>query len=269
MISTVDETKNWWGTFEFSPGHTLQLACADMNMVFTCQQHQWWLGYQWQKHLNQVVPEVLAVNEAIDMTVFEKQQRIVFSKLPSELTLRPALADRPVVCRPVVTVSLLPHQQVSLFVCLPLWIQLWSEQSREVLLDVPSVKVCDTWFGANSREGTISYASRVSEQLDVKPISNNLSRAAIEVRIQNQSSELLNLDKISIPAPNLSLYADDKGQLWTPRITMVRRDNSDATLSVEDEMSCGLKKQALTLVTSAREDLGKHKITKAISALFG
>jgi hypothetical protein len=109
----------------------------------------------------------------------------------------------------------------------------------------------------------------VTEQLDVKPIANNKARAAIEVRIQNQSEQMLTLDKISVPAPNLSLYADSDGQFWTPRITLVRRDNQDAILSVDEVVSGGLAEADLTLVSAAREDIGRSKITKAISALFG
>ena len=71
--------------------------------------------------------------------------------------------------------------------CLPLWLKIASTSSEQTLLDIPTVKVCDSWFGPNTREGVLSYASQVSEQLDVKPIANNKARAAIEVRIQNQS----------------------------------------------------------------------------------
>ena len=72
-----------------------------------------------------------------------------------------------------------------------------------------------------------------------------------------------------MPAPNLILYADQQGHFWTPRITLVRRDNQDAILSVDEVVSGGLNESALVKVSEAREDIGRSKITKAISALFG
>lgn len=263
-----DLTTNWWGHFDLAEHEQRILRCADLCLYIKALPHQWWLAYQWQHDVNQFQPVLESVADTVSSDK-ENQQRFVFEALPQKMTLQPALADRPVVCRPVVSVTLLPFQEVTLFVCLPLWIKLGTSDGDEVLLDIPTVKVCDSWFGPNTREGVISYASQVSEQLDVIPIANNKSRAAIEVRIQNQSEQMLTLDKISVPAPNLSLYADQHGQLWTPRITLVRRDHDDAILSVDEVVSGGLPESELTLVSEAREDIGRSKITKAISALFG
>lgn len=264
----LDSATNWWGHFDLAEGEQRVLRCADVCLYLQALPRQWWLAYQWQHEVNQFQPmlEAVADNALPDK---ENEQRFVFETLPQGMTLKPALADRPVVCRPEVSVTLLPFQEVTLFVCLPLWIQLGSSGDDEILLDIPTVRVCDSWFGPNTREGVISYASQVSEQLDVIPIANNKARAAIEVRIQNQSDQRLTLDKISVPAPNLSLYADQQGQLWTPRITLVRRDNEDAILSIDEVVSGGLADDELTLVCEAREDIGRSKMTKAISALFG
>lgn len=261
------ENTNWWGEFALTEGQQRLLRCADLCLLIQSLPHQWWLGYQWQDEVNQFQPELEQVQE--ELTKKENEQRFVFAELPELMHIQPALADRPVVCRPVVSVSLLPFQEVTLYVCLPLWIKLSTKEGEQTLLDIPTVRVCDSWFGPNTREGVISYASQVTEQLDVKPIANNKARAAIEVRIQNQSEQMLTLDKISVPAPNLSLYADSDGQFWTPRITLVRRDNQDAILSVDEVVSGGLAEADLTLVSAAREDIGRSKITKAISALFG
>jgi hypothetical protein len=261
------QNTNWWGEFALTEGQQCLLRCADLCLLIQSLPHQWWLGYQWQDEVNQFQPELEQSQE--ELANKENEQRFVFAELPDSMHIQPALADRPVVCRPVVSVSLLPFQEVTLYVCLPLWIKLSTNEAEQILLDIPTVRVCDSWFGPNTREGVISYASQVTEQLDVKPIANNKARAAIEVRIQNQSEQMLTLDKISVPAPNLSLYADSDGQFWTPRITLVRRDNQDAILSVDEVVSGGLAEADLTLVSAAREDIGRSKITKAISALFG
>lgn len=260
-------TTNWWGSFALNEGEQRVLRCADLCLQLHSLPNQWWLGYEWQHEVNQFEP-VLEAGSA-EPQECENEQRFVFADLPEGVTIQPALADRPVVCRPVVSVSLLPFQEVTLFVCLPLWVKLHTGTDDCTLLDIPTVRVCDSWFGPNTREGVISYASQVTEQLDVKPIANNKARAAIEVRIQNQSEQMLTLDKISVPAPNLSLYADERGQFWTPRITLVRRGNEDAILSVDEVISGGLNQADLSLVCAAREDIGRSKITKAISALFG
>lgn len=260
-----EQTTNWWGNFELAEGEQRLLRCADLHLQLQSLPHQWWLSYEWQQAIIHFEPVWETAEESL--RDLENEQRFVFTDVPQTMQIQPALADRPVVCRPVVSVNLLPFQEVTLFVCLPLWLRL--KKDDDILLDIPTVRVCDSWFGPNTREGVISYASQVSEQLDVRPIAHNKARAAIEVRIQNQSEQMLTLDKISVPAPNLSLYADKESQFWTPRITLVRRGEDDAILSIDDDISGGVPETELTQVCEAREDIGRSKITKAISALFG
>lgn len=264
----VERLNNWWGDFHFPEKTQWVMRCAEVCLEMHSAPHQWWLGYEWQQTTDQDEPSLK--NETSPFISAPKhEQRFVFAELPDRVIIRPALADRPVVCRPAVSVNLLPFQEVTLFVCLPLWLKIASASSEQTLLDIPTVRVCDSWFGPNTREGVLSYASQVSEQLDVKPITSNKARAVIEVRIQNQSEQMLTLDKISVPAPNLNLYMDKEGQFWTQRITLVRRNLDDAILSLDDVMSGGLALTELELVSAAREDIGRSKITKAISALFG
>ncbi len=264
----VGRQNRWWGDFDFPRQTQWVMRCADVCLEMHSAPHQWWLGYEWQHTTEQIEPSLKNETSTFESPP-KHEHRFVFAELPERVAIKPALADRPVVCRPDVSVSLLPFQEVTLFVCLPLWLKIASTSSEQTLLDIPTVKVCDSWFGPNTREGVLSYASQVSEQLDVKPIANNKARAAIEVRIQNQSDQMLTLDKISVPAPNLSLYVDKQGQFWTQRITLVRRNLDDAILSLDDVISGGLPLSALELVCAAREDIGRSKITKAISALFG
>lgn len=259
----------WWGIIEFKNSNNIELQCADLSLALSCQGSQWWLSWQWQKQEKLLEPTLAYTDRNAREINFKKQQRFVFARAPEAIELRPVLADRPIVCRPVVDVALPPRQQVTLYACLPLWLQCWVPHQSLPVADVATARVSDTWFGPNTREGVFSYASQLSEQLEVEPVTDGHGYAVIEVQIQNQSDEMLVLDKLSVPVPNLSLYVDASGRFWTPRITLVRRETNDATLTIENEMSCGLNKKDLTLVSAPREDIGGNKITKALSALFG
>lgn len=269
MSATNNTYMKWWGTIDFPQGQTRLLQCADLQLHAQADSNQWLIDFVWQHENHHIAPECGVITETDSERRRENEQRFVFARQPKQMVLQPCLADRPVMCRPVVSVSVLPLQEVTLYVCLPLWLQLLTPDSEQPVLDIPSTRVCDSWFGPNTWEGVFSYASRVSDQLDIHPITNNKAMVAVEVRIQNQSPTLLTLDKISVPAPNLSLFADAKGQFWTPRITLVRGNHGDAILSIDEVMSCGLTESELQWVAKPREDIGRSKITKAISTLFG
>ena len=156
----------WWGNFAVAQGEQRTLRCADLYLQLQFLPNQWLLGYEWQQDINQFQPVLEA---AFDDTTPapENEQRFVFAELPTTLTLQPALADRPVVCRPVVSVSLLPFQEVTLFVCLPLWVKLKTGESEQTLLDIPTVSVCDSWLALTP--------ARVSSATRLRSVSSLMS----------------------------------------------------------------------------------------------
>jgi hypothetical protein len=152
---------------------------------------------------------------------------------------------------------------------LPLWLQLHINNNPVAILDIPTVRISDSWFGPDTRRGVICYATKDDEQLDLTPNSTAHSRATMEIRVINESDEPLSLDKVSIPAPNLGLYVDKKGSLVTRRVTLTREQDENASLTIDDVLSCELNESEVSLLCKPREDIGKNKITKALSALFG
>lgn len=264
-----DLQSGWWGTLAADTDTRMQLKCADLSLDLTLRPNDWLVQYEWQTNVIQPLAALRYINAEEALASLEKQQRFVFASPPSQLVIQPILADRPIVCRPIVSVMILPKEEISLYVSLPLWMQLYISDRDKPLLDIPTAHISDTWFGPNSREGEMSYVSRASEQLEVTPSDKHGMRATMEVKILNLSDEVVTLDKISVPTPNLDLYVDAIGRFWTRRITLTREGNEVASLTIDEEISCGIAKHDLTLVAKAREDIGQNKISKALWALFG
>ncbi|ATI03687.1 MAG: hypothetical protein ACJA2Y_001171 [Cycloclasticus pugetii] len=258
-----------WGVFDLTPNTRLQFNCGDLLLDIASGEKDWLMQYELKTSDTVHNPCIQLMGTGEEGWSLANKQRIVSNNMPQKLSLTPVMSDRAIVCRATTTVVLLPKEQISLYVAVPLWLQLSIRGGEKPLLDVSTERISDTWFGLNSREGVMSYALRMSEQLDIQPSTNHGMRVTIEIRIKNESNEQLNLDKVSVPAPHLALYVDEVGHFWTRRITMVREQDEQATLTIDKVMSTGLAHQNLTLVSAARDDLGQHKITKALSALFG
>lgn len=143
-----------------------------------------------------------------------------------QIVLTPLLPDRPVVCSPHRPLYLPARGRTVMFISTPVWIRLTLDSAD--LCEVPSFRLSDTWFGDNTREGELCYATRTAARLDRDKLPKRPHRALSEVEIRNESSEALLIDKIKMPVTTLSLYARADG-LWTDRLNLVRTDEQPLT----------------------------------------
>jgi hypothetical protein len=157
-------------------------------------------------------------------------QRIGLQDAPKEVTLRPALADRPVVARPRVPLTLPPGRQVAIFLSTPLWVQLEADGSPQTLLDVPTFRPSDTWFGPSTVRGELCYASVTQAHMDLAQLERLPHRVISAVVIYNRANDPLMLKRLKLPAGQLSLFADERGFLWTQSLTLERESSTESDL---------------------------------------
>ena len=136
--------------------------------------------------------------------------------------LRPALADRPVVVRPESPLHVAPGDTATLLVSSPVWVQVTAGEPSRVLLDVPSFRPSDTWFGPTPRVGELCYASRTRARLRHRASSPTHARAHTELDIVNEGEDVLIVERISLPVPRLALYEAPDGVLWTEGLSVLR-----------------------------------------------
>ena len=137
-----------------------------------------------------------------------------------------------------------------------------------MLRELPSHRPSDTWFGKNTREGELCYATetRALLNLDHLPVLNR--SAVTPVRICNHAPSPLLLERLKLPVPLLALYGDRRGRLWTQGVTLTRSEESDmATVDV----LAGAPAEAgrTVLMTPARETPEAGLWTRAFSGLLG
>lgn len=153
----------------------------------------------------------------------------------SEITLRPALADRPIVSHPAEPFFVLPGDETRLFVHTPLWIGLGIESPARDLCEFPILRPSDTWVGSTTGSGQIAYASRTHCRMQLEDLPFRPHRALTIVHVRNRSSDPLRLERITVSVPNLSLYASREGRLWTDSITLTREaDDPQIEIRIAD-----------------------------------
>ncbi|RMH18271.1 MAG: hypothetical protein D6696_13435 [Acidobacteria bacterium] len=183
------------------------------------------------------------------------------------LAVRPRLADRPVVARPEIPLTVSPADEVTLFVSTPLWLEIVLVDPDRSLLTVPVIRPSDTWFGPDTRHGRLAYAIRTSARLDVHNLPPGADRAISRVTVRNRSADPLVLERLSIPAPNLALFADRAGGLWTPAVTAER--SAGGALKVELAATPPVEAGDAERVAEPREVSEATVLERALQVLLG
>jgi hypothetical protein len=174
--------------------------------------------------------------------------RFCFADAPERLVVSVAQADRPVVVRPETPLSISPGEKVTLFVSTPVWMVLAVERTvarrrngREPeqpedqrLIEVPLERPSDTWFGPNTRVGELCYAAHTAGYLQRDALPRRPHLAVTPVSIENKATDPLQFERLQVPLPQLGVYVDTGGALWTNAVQLARESNGDlAAVRVE------------------------------------
>jgi hypothetical protein len=192
--------------------------------------------------------------------------RFARSSDESEITLRPALADLPIVSHPTDPFFVLPGDEAQLFVSTPLRLGLRIGATRE-LCELPIVRPSDTWVGATTGDGEAAYSSRTSCRLRLEDLPFRPHRAVTVVHVRNRAADPLRLERITVAVPHLSLYASPEGRLWTESITLTR-DADDPQVTVEIAAGPPPETHAGQALAAPRKPVGDSRLQRAFDALF-
>jgi len=178
-----------------------------------------------------------------------------------ELSVLPALPDRPIVVRPFMRVSLLPGRWAQFFVAVPVWISLVARKVKNetVFEEFPSQLLSNTWFG-DPLGGELCYALH-TPLLREEPIKSFPPNFIIcPLIIKNSSAETLQFQRLCIHVENLQIFHTDKG-LVTNQINVVFKgeDNSSQIDVQKKPHKDAIKPE---LVRDPREPMSKSVLRK-------
>ena len=194
-----------------------------------------------------------------------EQSRYVFTHTKGGFNLGLALADRSIVARPDVSVSIPPGHKVILYMSSGIWLQ--PNVDGLVLLDLPIYRPSDTWFGPNTRTGELCYFSLTRARTSATESLVYPHRAITPITIINDGSELLKIDRIRVPMQYLSLHLNKRGEFVTDSVIFrLGPDADEARLEFTDEEN---KSTRFTQIATPREERSDGLLTQTLARLFG
>jgi hypothetical protein len=248
----------WWGERALEPGAAARLQVGPLVLGLERRPREWRVGFS--RGLDPLRSEV----EIDDGWPEELSEVHRFPVASSTLSIVPATADRPVVSRPENPFHIPGEAVVTIYVGMPLWLQVRLGSDGPPLLDVPIARPSDTWFGPATRAGELCYASRTPCRLDVANVIPRPHRAITRIDLVNRTDEILDLDTLKLPVHHLSLFADAAGQLWTEGIRLVRSEGDEFA-----DVHIDKPPEGASQVARPRKPPPRSFVARAFSGLFG
>ena len=263
--SSSDEADSkWWGEFEIPEKSWCRWQLGQIQLLVWRSAFEW--RFAWTRDADPLQSHVdvqMGGCEVPESDTLE-QARYVIGSISSKLRIDLQLADRAMVARPEIPVYVPAGDSANLLVSTGIWLQFSVNGSK--LLDLPVNRASDTWFGPNTREGEMCYFCLTRARTVKSDLQTYPHRATTPVKVVNNSSEMLRIERLRVPTPILALYKDENGEFETESLVyrLVAR-SSDAVLEIDSSSTDG----HYVLLSTPRQARDDRNLTEALSRLFG
>ena len=256
---------SWWGSYDVASNQTLRWQLGPQALWVTQDDSEWRVAVaggrdNLDKRLVIAEPAQEPSDDDIDVMRFASRSG------KRSIRLGPALPDLPVVVRTNKPFFVPAMEETTLFLSVPLWLRVYLDGRAAELVDIPIARPSDTWFGPDTMTGELCYALRTSARLHLENLPRRPHRAISAVRIQNNAPSVLQIEKLKVPVPHLSLFVSNEGHLWTEALTLEREEDSDGTKVRLDDRPTQIV--PIERIARPRKKMSKGFLLDAFGKLF-
>lgn len=193
-------------------------------------------------------------------------KRWAFKEEDEMVQVLPIMPDKPVVVRPDSPIHIPKGNEVTFFVSIPVFLQVYVGPERNILIhEDPTVVLSKTWFG-EPVGGELCYALRTGASRDLAGIKRGLHRAVCPVVVRNRSEEELNFQKLCVRSMHVNIHRGNR-RLWTEEIEVSylgKNNFSEITFSKQPPAH----EPTHGILGPAREPLARNFIRKSFDSLL-
>lgn len=254
----------WWQPQQLPLDACWHYRLGPLHIYLQRQARQWLLAHEYSTEDTGRQP----LSQAVGMIpVHLICQRYMLSQNPSTYQLLPRLMDRAVVVKTLQPVNLPPNEQTTFYISSPVSVSMLLKQPDMLLQSLAVQQLSDTWFGPSTQLGELCYADKTHARHTKAELPLRPHRAVTPVTIHNHSTQMLSIDKISIPVPFLALYALPDGSLWTDPVTL-RHEGLQALAHFHTGKLSASDAMGATLLSEPLQKPEKHSLVRAFTGIF-
>lgn len=221
------DERTWWGDFTLSEGQAGRWRVGPSTVWVERLANEWRLHHLQADELEPDAAPEGGLATSLEIPAGASVSRFVFARTGSAIEVRPGLADRPLVVHPEKPVYVMSGEEVTLYLSTPLWLRFLAGEPEKLLIELPSHRPSDTWFGPSTVEGELCYANRTAARVRLEDLAQLSHRAVTPLRLSNRGANHLLVERVKLPIGFLALYRDAGGRFWTQAATLVREEKGD------------------------------------------
>lgn len=245
--------QNIWKEYDLNKNNSFESSIGETKIICKYENTELKLAYTHNHSSDTFIPKD------------DDWQRWALKNKSVKIRIHPVFPDRPVVVKPENVFKIVKNSEAKIYVRVPLWIKIeLMGKKHQVLTEVPSVILSNTWFG-NFFQGELCYwiSSGANRKFTIDPKKDYL--AICPINLINKANEDLVVEKISLRVTNLCLYFDGK-QLWSDD-TNVYYTGSMEESEIEASGQPPVESPAAKLISEQREKHNKTFTAKTFSSL--
>lgn len=264
MPNTYNKPCSWWQPQELAIDACRHYRLGPLHIYLQRQSKQWLLAHEYSTEDMQQAPCHADVSM---IPVHLTSQRYLISQSPASYQLLPRLMDRPVVVKTLQPVNLPPNEQTTLYISSPVSLSVMLTEHNMLLQNIAVQRLSDTWFGPSTQIGELCYADKTHARHAKTDLPLRPHRAVTPVTVHNRSTQMLSIDKISIPVPFLALYVLPDGSLWTDPVTL-SQEGLQAMAHFHTGKLSAAEALGATLLSDPIQKPEKHGLVRAFTDIF-
>lgn len=258
----------WWNPHEVEIGQTALWRVGPLTLYALRRHDEWLIGYTRDDTLPDDISSSFALTGA-SIPPEADIERFVFSQTHPKIQLSPLLASRPVVTRPVSTLSIPPKEKITFYAGSPVWLKVEVGEPGIQLKTLAVYRPSDSWFGPDTIDGELCYAARTAARLHIEEMPFRPWRAVTPLTVTNLGGKTLTLDRIKVPVHNLPLFASEEGLLWTPTVRIERKKEEASVALTLDEEAPPEVNATVPVASPRKTPSHAGGVMKAFTSLFG
>lgn len=237
----------WWGSTELELDAAHRFRIGSLELIVERHAQEWLVQFTQDGDWLDERVESGPVARLEDTSSAAR-----FISAGDRLRLAPALPERPVVTRPEHTLMIPPGARAKLYVSVPLWVHGFIGDAENAIFERSINRVKRTWYGPNTIEGELCYASRTFARLTTTDLVRP-HRALGRVVVDNKNPTPIEIERMQLPVTLLSLYErQGSPRLWFDDLFFVRESADDDAGLRLDNREWRRAPEGATLLTPAR-----------------
>lgn len=257
--------RDWWGEHPLELGGTAMWEIGPLRFWLQRSALEWRLAHEWDESEGAAGWARKSAEWPGDEVDAE---RFAVGETTDGVRLRPLPSDRPVVARPKTALRVLPAERARVYISSPLWVEVATGDEPTVLRELPAKRLSETWFGASTREGELSYAVKTSAHTDLREMPRAPYRLLSPVVIENQADDPLSVERINLPVPFVTVYGSTDGEVWSNEIHMLRTESGDMA-ALDARVGPPAEAEDAVELSAPRDVARRGQLIRAFGSLLG